>query len=85
MQIARYSMAALALILLAMFVLRPLAKRIQQSPENTSNDPLQALQAPQQMSPEAYQRLANMEQVRQSVSLEPERASKVLREWVDPA
>jgi len=85
MQIARYSIAALALLLLALFVLRPLAKRMQASEENTPQNPLKSLAEPHQMSPEAYQRLANMEQVRQSVTQEPDRANKVLREWVDPA
>jgi len=85
MQAARYGIAALALILLGWFVLRPLAKRIQEStgPEVAATKP--ALGGPQQLSDATYTRLANMEQVRHSIAQQPERANKVLREWVDPA
>lgn len=85
LQIARYSMAALALVLLALFVLRPLAKRLASNDDAAVASPAQTLPEPAQMSPEAYQRLANLERLRQSVTHEPDRASKVLREWVDPA
>jgi len=85
LQIARYGMAALALILFALFVLKPLARRLKKTTEPAKQNPLLSLAEPHQLSPEAYQRLANMEQVRQSVTQEPDRAHKVLREWVDPA
>ncbi|MDQ6991876.1 MAG: flagellar basal-body MS-ring/collar protein FliF [Mariprofundus sp.] len=84
--LARYGMAALALLLLAWFVLKPLAKRIQSSDEEEQLKNGQSALSPQnQMSDAAYARLANMEQVKQSIHQEPERANKVLREWVDPA
>jgi len=86
MQIVRYSLAGLALLLLGWFVLRPLAQRIQQSGEK-QHQPQQgalALHGQHELSSEAYARLANMEQVKQSVTSEPDRANKVLREWVDP-
>jgi len=86
MQIARYSLAALALLLLAWFVLRPLATRIKESTTNDENaDHPAVLGAPHQLSNEAYDHLANMEQVKQDIRQEPERANKVLREWMDPA
>lgn len=85
LQIARYSMAALALVLLALFVLRPLARRLGSNEVEAQGNPLPSLPEPTQLSPEAYQRLANLEKLRQSVAMEPDRASRVLREWVDPA
>jgi len=85
MQVARYSLAALALLLLGWFVLRPLARRIQESAAGGEQGTHPALGAPGQMSPETYARLANMEQVKQNINQDPERASKVLREWMDPA
>jgi len=85
MQVARYSIAALALLLLAWFVLRPLARRIQETAVQDSEGNPQALTASNQMSDVTYTRLANMEQVKHSISNQPERANKVLREWVDQA
>ncbi len=84
MQIARYSLAGLALLLLGWFVLRPLATRMQESAHQDESEKNPALAAPNQMSSEAYARLANMEQVKQNVYQEPDRANKVLREWMDP-
>jgi len=85
MQIARYSLAGLALLLLGWFVLRPLAQRIQESAEvQKQAGNLMPQNEPHQLSSEAYARLANMEQVKHSVTNEPERANKVMREWVDP-
>ncbi|MDX8395090.1 MAG: flagellar basal-body MS-ring/collar protein FliF, partial [Mariprofundaceae bacterium] len=86
MQVARYSLAALALLLLAWFVLRPLATRIQESTAN-DNDPNKAGDSnnPNHLTNDAISRLANMEQVKHSIHQEPDRANKVFREWVDPA
>ncbi|GAV20009.1 flagellar M-ring protein FliF [Mariprofundus micogutta] len=86
MQIARYSLAGLALLLLAWFVLRPLAQRMQESAEaqKKSANAL-GMGSSNQLSSEAYARLANMEQVKHNVASDPDRANKVLREWVDPA
>jgi len=86
MQIARYSLAALALLLLAWFVLRPLAVRIQESAANDDDNPNNpGANNPNYLNEEAIARLANMEQVKYNINKEPERANKVLREWVDPA
>jgi len=84
MQAARYGIAALALMLLGWFVLRPLAKRIQDSTSHETGAAKPALGGPQQLSDATYTRLANMEQVKHSIAQQPERANKVLREWVDP-
>jgi len=84
MQLARYSLAGLALLLLAWFVLRPLAMRMQESASQDENDTNHALVSPNQVSSEAYARLANMERVKQNIYQEPDRANKVLREWMDP-
>ncbi len=85
MQVARYSLAGLALLLLAWFVLRPLAARLQEASKPEEGGLHPALSAPSQMSSETYARLANMEQVKQNIYQDPERANKVLREWMDPA
>ena len=86
MQIVRYSLGGLALLLLGWFVLRPLARRIQESADlqQAAKKGPEGIQGQNELSSEAYARLANMEQVRQSVVTEPDRANKVLREWVDP-
>jgi len=85
MQVARYSLAGLALLLLAWFVLRPLAIRMRESTRQEEQGNHPALASPNQMSSEAFARLANMEQVKQDVHQDPDRANKVLREWMDPA
>ncbi len=85
MQVARYSLAGLALLLLAWFVLRPLAARLQEASKPEEGGLHPALSAPSQLSSETYARLANMEQVKQNIYQDPERANKVLREWMDPA
>lgn len=87
MQIVRYSLAGLALLLLGWFVLRPLARRIQESADQqqSAKTGAEGVLGQHQLSSEAYARLANMEQVRHSIVTEPDRANKVLREWVDPA
>jgi len=85
MEIARYSLAALALLLLAWFVLRPLATHIKESAANDDTNNTGTANNPNKLSNEAVSRLANMEQVKYSINQEPERANKVLREWVDPA
>jgi len=85
MEVARYSLAALALLLLAWFVLRPLAARIKESAVREDPNAPGAANNPNQLTDDAISRLANMEQVKHSINQEPDRANKVLREWVDPA
>lgn len=83
MQVARYLLAALALLLLGWFVLRPLAARMQAS-ARAEQEQREALNGPAALSGEAYERLASVEQVRQNIYQEPDRANKVIREWMDP-
>ncbi len=85
MQVARYSLAALALLLLAWFVLRPLATRIQESASN-DHDPNNPgdVSNPNHLTNDVISRLPNMDQVKHSIHQEPDRANKVFREWVDP-
>ena len=84
LEIARYSLVGIALFLLAWFLLRPLAKRIT-STEGTSADAggnNAALAYQPELSEDAHSRLDKMERARQAVSHNPERAGKVLNEWV---
>ncbi len=81
MEIARYSLAALALFLLAWFVLRPLAGRIKASAEQEAANQSGVAGA---LTDEAINRLEHLEQVKYNIQNEPDRASKVLREWMDP-
>ncbi len=80
MEIARYALAALALILMGWFLLRPLAKQLSEHPnaieeEEVEEDPFANL------SEEAYARLAMVEKARIAVKHDPDRAAKVLAEW----
>ncbi|MDX8409895.1 MAG: flagellar basal-body MS-ring/collar protein FliF [Mariprofundales bacterium] len=80
MEIARYGLAALALILMGWFLLRPLAKQLSEHPdaveeEEIEEDPFANL------SEEAYARLAMVEKARIAVKHDPDRAAKVLAEW----
>jgi len=79
MDLARYGLAALALILMAWFLLRPLAQRLSHDPnlveEEEEEDPFANL------SEEAYARLAMVEKARIAVKHDPERAAKVISEW----
>ncbi|MDX8401452.1 MAG: flagellar M-ring protein FliF C-terminal domain-containing protein, partial [Mariprofundaceae bacterium] len=84
LQMARYGLAALALMMLALFVLRPLAARLRESARATEPETGSGGELPR-LSADAFERLASLEQVRQRVASDPDRASRVLREWVDPA
>ncbi|MDQ6951393.1 MAG: flagellar basal-body MS-ring/collar protein FliF [Mariprofundales bacterium] len=84
MDLARYGLAALALILMAWFLLRPLAQRLAGDPsvtqeEEEEEDPFANL------SEEAYARLAMVEKARIAVKHDPERAAKVITEWAGSA
>ncbi|RMH51032.1 MAG: flagellar M-ring protein FliF [Zetaproteobacteria bacterium] len=80
MEMARYTLAAIAMLLMAWFLLRPLAQRISQlhapaEEEEEDEDPFASL------SEEAYARLAMVEKARIAVKHDPDRAAKVLAEW----
>lgn len=87
LEIARYGLVGVALFLLAWFLLRPLAKRItstgEASTEAVKNNAALAYQP--ELSEDARARLDKMERTRQAVSHNPERAGKVLNEWVGTA
>jgi flagellar M-ring protein FliF len=83
LEIARYGLVGVALFLLAWFLLRPLAQRITAT-EETAEETLEnaALAYQPTLSDEGRARLEKMERTRQAVSQNPERAGKVLNEWV---
>ncbi len=80
MEMARYALASIAMLLMAWFLLRPLAQRISQvsgapEEEEEEEDPFANL------SEEAYARLAMVEKARIAVKHDPDRAARVLAEW----
>jgi len=83
LEIARYGLVGVALFLLAWFLLRPLAQRITSTEDFSADDSGNTALAYQPtLSDEARERLEKMERARQAVSNNPERAGKVLNEWV---
>jgi len=85
LEVARYSLVGLALFLLAWFLLRPLAQRIsseQKNAEEAAAGKLPAAGASPALSEEASKRLEQMQRTREAVIMDPDRAGKVLREWV---
>ncbi|MDQ6957903.1 MAG: flagellar basal-body MS-ring/collar protein FliF [Mariprofundaceae bacterium] len=85
MDIARYGLAGLALLLLAWFVLRPLSQRItsQGAGGTAAGGESFVPQALPAMSPAAYARLESTEHARQVITNEPDRASRVVSEWIE--
>ena len=84
LEMARYGLVGVALFLLAWFLLRPLAQRItatEEAAEEASENA--ALSYEPTLSDEARERLEKMERARQAVNQNPERAGKVLNEWVE--
>ncbi len=78
-EVARYGLAALALLLVAWFLLRPLAKRMM--PE--ANDALTHTTTTGESGMDISEaNISELDKVRNAVSRDPERAEKVLREWV---
>jgi len=85
LELARYGLAGMAMLLLAFFILRPLAGLIgssskdkqKEADEKAANASLQAL------SPAAFAHLESMQQARQAIQHQPERAGKIVREWVE--
>ncbi len=76
LELMRYALAGLALLLVAWFVMRPMAKRLtaEEPQVATSVEPL----AEESESIAAQQ----MKRAREAVLNDPERASRVVREWV---
>ncbi|MDQ6968586.1 MAG: flagellar basal-body MS-ring/collar protein FliF [Mariprofundaceae bacterium] len=86
LEIARYGLVGVALFLLAWFLLRPLAQRITATEESSEKGAGNAALVYQpELSDDARARLEKLEHARQAISNNPERAGKVLNEWVGTA
>jgi len=87
LELARYGLAGIAMLLLAFFILRPLAKHLGESSENKmqANDKNTSSETLAALPPTAYAHLETMEKTHQAISHQPERASKIVREWVEQA
>ncbi|MDX8392646.1 MAG: flagellar basal-body MS-ring/collar protein FliF [Mariprofundaceae bacterium] len=87
LELARYGLVGIGMLLLAFFILKPLAKLLGEKTENESqgennNATPEGLAA---LTPTAYAHLETMEKTHQAISHQPERASKIVREWVEQA
>jgi len=86
LRLARYLAALLLIAMIGWFVLRPLGMRLRAAsstaPSSSASDALPS-ETPPALSSEAYQRLASMELARRAIEMDPERARRVLREWVE--
>ncbi|MFQ5519427.1 MAG: flagellar basal-body MS-ring/collar protein FliF [Mariprofundus sp.] len=81
LELARYGVAGLALLLLGWFLLRPLSQRLSIDAEHQGDESHKRLPS---LSGDAYARLEQMEKTRSAVITNPDRASKVLSQWVGP-
>ncbi|MDQ6973181.1 MAG: flagellar basal-body MS-ring/collar protein FliF, partial [Mariprofundaceae bacterium] len=83
LELARYGLAGLAMLLLAFFILRPLARHLNSSADNADKgDGTDEDESFSALTPAAFAHLENMEQTRHAIVHQPERASKIVREWV---
>ena len=85
LELARYGLAGLAMLLLAFFILRPLARLIGSDPESKKKEAEEkaANASLQTLSPAAFAHLESMQQARHAIQHQPERAGKSVREWVE--
>ncbi|OIQ01531.1 MAG: flagellar M-ring protein FliF [Zetaproteobacteria bacterium CG06_land_8_20_14_3_00_59_53] len=85
LELARYGLAGLAMLLLAFFILRPLARLIGSDPESKKKEAEEkaANASLQTLSPAAFAHLESMQQARHAIQHQPERAGKIVREWVE--
>lgn len=79
LEVARYGVAGLALLLMAWFLLRPLSQRLSSGASESNEGTGRALPS---LSDEAFERLEQIERARSAVITNPERATKVLSQWV---
>lgn len=79
LEIARYGVAGLALFLMAWFLLKPLSERLSAGASDESEGRGGGFPA---LSDEAYTRLEQMERARSAVITNPERANKVINQWM---
>jgi len=84
LEMLRYGLVGVALFLLAWFLLRPLAQRITaaEKPSDDISGEHAALAYQPTLSDDARTRLEKLEYTRQAIGQNPERAGKVLNEWV---
>ncbi|MDQ6964391.1 MAG: flagellar basal-body MS-ring/collar protein FliF [Mariprofundales bacterium] len=82
MELARYALAIIAMLLMAWFLLRPLAQRLSQTANQTDAEEEEEEDPFANLSEEAYARLAMVEKARIAVKHDPDRANKVLAEWI---
>ncbi|MDQ6973834.1 MAG: flagellar basal-body MS-ring/collar protein FliF [Mariprofundaceae bacterium] len=78
-ELGRYALAALALFFIAWFLLRPLARRLTPEPKEDFAEPEGVLGG---VSGNLTAEMSQIDKARRAVSSDPERAEKVLREWV---
>jgi len=84
LELARYGLAGLAMLLLAFFILRPLARLIGADSKGKKEADEQAATASlMALGPATFAHLENMEQTRHAIQHQPDRAGKIVREWVE--
>ncbi len=81
MELARYTLAIISMLLMAWFLLRPLAQRLSQSANAMDEEEEEEEDPFANLSEEAYARLAMVEKARIAVKHDPDRAARVLAEW----
>ncbi len=79
LEVARYGVAGLALLLMAWFLLRPLSQRLS---AGAADDHERVAASLPTLSDEAYARLEQVERTRSAVITNPERANKVVNQWM---
>ncbi|MES0371704.1 MAG: flagellar basal-body MS-ring/collar protein FliF [Mariprofundaceae bacterium] len=79
LEIARYGVAGLALLLMAWFLLKPLSQHLSAGASAETEGGGRGLPS---LSDEAYERLEQMERARSAVITNPERANKVIGQWI---
>jgi len=86
MEIARYSLVALALILIAWFLLRPISRGLMalRGPTQEKQKSNEAQMNPAlSLMPQDSRQLSTLEKANFIISREPERAAAVIKEWVN--
>lgn len=84
LELSRYGLAGLAMLLLAFFILRPLAGLVGADSKGKKEADEQAAKASlMAIGPATFAHLENMEQTRHAIQHQPDRAGKIVREWVE--
>ena len=86
LKLARYFTAALVALLVVWFGVRPLAQRVSRGEAEGraggAPEPLPAPETPQAIEPPASESMMQIELARRAIEADPERARRVLAEWV---